>query len=292
MEGQQQLICWQNAYLHNCHTYICNYHTHTHTCRGFLICVWGEQMCWYLNNLWPADTVAISPHKWPQTPPPPCSPALSLPDFFYPFPKVNPGKWPNNDPLPRNAFYSSKKTKNNSRGLKIYARLFCARSSKRGQELTHIVALQWFRWLLVQLSEPVQQGGQFAASNIGSLAVQHTRLALESHIQCLLHGGRKHYFWLSRWDLEISLILYFCISRTIWYYLISVIFLFFSHNLIVINWSYLVFSFSISRIIIKFPKIEAELRVVASAFCKLNWTLCLDSSLSVSLSLSLAQLVA
>lgn len=44
---------------------------HTHTCRGFLICVWGEQMCWYLNNLWPADTVAISPHKWPQTPPPP-----------------------------------------------------------------------------------------------------------------------------------------------------------------------------------------------------------------------------
>lgn len=69
------------------HTYAITTHTRTRT-GSFS----SKQMCWYLNNLWPADTVAISPHKWPPGTTP-CLPALCIS-------KVKQSKWPNNESVP------------------------------------------------------------------------------------------------------------------------------------------------------------------------------------------------
>lgn len=133
--------------------------------------------------------------------------------------KVKQSKWPNNEsPL----LYSCclRKSKNQNQferpanlcsivvlGLQVQTELNCQRDS--GQ-LTHIVALQWLRWLLVQLTEPVHQCGQLAAPCVGSLAVQHTRLELEAHIQCPLHGVAQH----SRSSILFRYFLHFLNSST------------------------------------------------------------------------------
>lgn len=97
-----------------------------------------------------------------------------------------------------------------------------------GSTLTHIVALQRLRWLLVQLTEPVHQRGQLAAPGIGPLAVQHTRLELEAHIQCPLHGVAKH----SRFPFDLVLLssIFYCI----WYFSTDIALFKYEH---LFNWS-------------------------------------------------------
>lgn len=133
--------------------------------------------------------------------------------------KVKQSKWPNNEsPPPYPDPCCPGKSKNQFErpanlcsfvvlGLQVQTELNCQRDS--GQ-LTHIVALQWLRWLLVQLTEPVHQCGQLAAPRVGSLAVQHTWLELEADIQCPLHGVAQH----SRSSILFRYFLHFLNSST------------------------------------------------------------------------------